>query len=75
MDSSRRRIADAATLPPQTAPDVEELQAENIQRGPARRQLNPDEKRPQDFPLPLEVSNVRQRCCVLNYEVGYVGSF
>ena len=56
MDRSRRRVADAFAVPPETASDMEELQAENIQRGSARGQLNPNEKRPQDFPLPLEVS-------------------
>ena len=55
MDSARRRPADAVTLLTQATPDLEELQDANIQRGAARRQLHSDEKRPEDFPLPLEV--------------------
>ena len=55
MDRSRRRITDAAALPPQAAPDLEELQAPDLQRRSGDGQLHPDEERSQDIPLPTQV--------------------
>ena len=55
MDCPRRRPSHAPSFPPQTTSDLEKLQTSNIQRGSARGQLDPDEKRPENIPLPLEV--------------------
>jgi hypothetical protein len=55
VDRPRRRIADAAALPSQATPDLEELQAPDLQRGSGDGQLHPDEERSQDIPLPTQV--------------------
>ena len=55
VDCPRRRPSHAPSFPPQTTSDLEKLQTSNIQRGSARGQLDPDEKRPENIPLPLEV--------------------
>ena len=56
VDRARRRLADAPPVPVEAAPHLEELQVEDLQRGPGQRQLHPDEEGSEDFPVPTQVS-------------------
>ena len=58
MDRSRRRPPHAAAILAEAAPDLEELQAQDLQRGAGQRQLDPDEERSQDIPLPTQVEKL-----------------
>lgn len=59
VDRARRRPADAAALPAQAAPHLEELQDAHLHRRPDGGQLHPDEEGPEDVPVPFAY---RGRC-------------
>lgn len=52
VDRARRRHADAAAVPAETAPHLEELQDAHLHRRADGRQLYTDEERSEDVPLP-----------------------
>ena len=64
VDRSRRRASHVAAILAEAAQDLEELQAQDLQRGPGQRQLHPDEERSEDIPLPTQVniSSLIRKC-------------
>lgn len=52
MDSARRRHADAAAVPAEAAPHLEELQDAHLHRSADGRQFHPDEERLEDVLIP-----------------------
>lgn len=52
MDRARRRAADAAAVPAEATPLVEELQDAHLHRRPDGGQLHPDKEGSEDVPVP-----------------------